>query len=146
MPFHFPMQKILDYRQQLEEEAKIQLSQAQTRVRQAEEHLEELRTLIVEAEQKAREKPALNAAEFWIAEQYMRGLKEDLSQGEMQLKMAYSLRDEAQKVLTLRAIDKNMLVKLKERQTLAWNHAEKLKEQHFNDEIATIRYQKAPAG
>ena len=146
MPFHFPMQKILDYRQQLEEEAKIKLSQAQTRVHEAEVHLEELQTLIIQAEQKAREKPALNAAEFWIAEQYMRGLKEDLANSEMQLKLAYSVRDEAQKVLTLRAIDKNMLVKLKERQTLAWNHAEKLKEQHFNDEIATIRYQKSPVG
>ncbi len=146
MPFHFPMQKILDYRQQLEEEAKIKLSQAETRVREAERHLEELKTLIAEAEKKAREKPALNAAEYWIAEQYMRGLTGDLASGEMQLKMALSLRQEAQKVLTLRAIDKNMLVKLKERQTLAWNHAEKLKEQHFNDEIATIRFQKTAIG
>ena len=146
MSFHFAMQKVLDYRQQLEEEAKIKLSQAQTRVREAETRVTELRELIDEAERKAREKPVLNAAEFWIGQQYMRGLSEDLASSETQLKMAYSLRDEAQKVLTLRAIDKNMLVKLKERQKQSWDHAEKLKEQHFNDEIATIRHQKTSIG
>lgn len=80
-----------------------------------------------------------------VSDQYQRGLQDDLTQANLQLKVAQELRNEAQKLLNLRVVDKKMLVKLKERQKAAWLHEEKLKEQHFNDEIATIRYKKAPA-
>ncbi|MBO4368945.1 MAG: flagellar export protein FliJ [Desulfovibrio sp.] len=145
MPFHFRMQKILDYREQLEEEARIRLGQAQARVNSQKERCRSLEEQIQNAEQKNRDNPAMNAADFWITEQYMRGLSEDLKQAQHEYKMALALRDEAQKLLTTRAIDKKMLAKLKERQQSVWNHEEKQKEQHFNDEIATIRYNKAPA-
>ncbi|MCR4666456.1 MAG: flagellar export protein FliJ [Desulfovibrio sp.] len=145
MSFKFRMQKILDYREQLEEEARIRLAQAQTRVATAEERLHELLVLIQEAQEKTTGEHLLNPAECWINEQYLRGLKEDQKQAEHEHSMALALKSEAQKLLTARAIDKRMLVKLKERQQAVWTHEEKMKEQHFNDEIATIRYKKAPA-
>lgn len=144
MPFRFSMQKILDYREQLEEDAKIKVSQARVKKELCDKRNKELTLAIDTAEETRRKKPTMNAAEFWIAEQYLRGLKEDLRINIMECKMAATVLEEAQKVLTLRAIDKKMLVKLKERQQLAWNREEQIKEQHFNDEIATIRYKKAP--
>ena len=140
------MQKILDYREQLEEEAKIQFSEAKRRFDLAQMAFDEVRSALELAKNKARDNPLMSSAEFWINDQYIRGLQEDLTAADMQLKIARQLQTEAQKILTIRAIDKKMLVKLKERQKAAWSHEEKLKEQHFNDEIATIRYKKAPAG
>ncbi len=145
MPFKFSMQKILDYREQLEEDAKIRFSQAQTRVNQAQDAYHSIEDSLRSAEQKARENPLMSASDFWVTDQYIKGLRSDLSSAEMQLKMALEVRAEAQKLLTMRAVDKKMLVKLKERQQAAFSHEEKLQEQHFNDEIATIRYKKAPA-
>lgn len=145
MAFTFRMQKILDYREQLEEDAKLQVAQAQARKDAAEKKRQEILDLLELAEQKRLENPTMNAAEFWIQDLYTRGLQDDLKANTFECKMAATLLEEAKKVLTLRAIDKKMLVKLKERQQSAWNREEKIKEQHFNDEIATIRYKKAPA-
>ncbi len=144
MPFRFSLQKILDYREQLEEDAKIKVSRAQEKKEACDRRNKELNLAINTAEETRRKQPTMNAAEFWIADQYMRGLKEDLRVSDMECKMAATILEEAQKVLIMRAIDKKMLVKLKERQMLAWNREEQTKEQHFNDEIATIRYKKAP--
>lgn len=144
MPFRFSMQKILDYREQLEEDAKIKVSQAQAQKEACDKRNKELVLAIDNAEETRRKQPTMNAAEFWIADQYLRGLKEDLRINTMECTMAKTVLEEAQKVLTLRAIDKKMLVKLKERQLSAWKREEQTKEQHFNDEIATIRYKKAP--
>ncbi|MBQ7608936.1 MAG: flagellar export protein FliJ [Desulfovibrionaceae bacterium] len=144
MPFRFSMQKILDYREQLEEDAKIKVSQAQAQKEACDKRNKELVLAIDTAEETRRKQPTMSAAEFWIADQYLRGLKEDLRINTMECTMAKTVLEEAQKVLTLRAIDKKMLVKLKERQLSAWKREEQTKEQHFNDEIATIRYKKAP--
>ncbi|MBQ9536324.1 MAG: flagellar export protein FliJ [Desulfovibrionaceae bacterium] len=145
MSFQFRMQKILDYREQLEEEAKISFANAKARVDQAQSHVTTIQDKLEEAVQKSQANPLMSAAEFWVNDNYIRGLQDDLEAALMQLKIAEEVRKEAQKLLTLRAIDKKMLVKLKERQHATWIHEEKLKEQHFNDEIATIRYKKAPA-
>lgn len=145
MSFQFKMQKILDYREQLEEEAKIRLAQAQERLEQAQKKYTEIDLAKQNAIAQAQKNPLMSAAEFWVSDQYIRGLEEDLKAAHLQLELARELRTEAQKLLTMRAVDKKMLVKLKERQKAIWTHDEKLKEQHFNDEIATIRYKKAPA-
>ncbi|MBQ7738057.1 MAG: flagellar export protein FliJ [Desulfovibrionaceae bacterium] len=146
MPFNFKMQKILDYREQLEEEAKVRFADAQHRYEIAQQALDDIKTALELAQKKVQDNPLMSSAEFWINDQYIRGLEDDLTAANMQLKIALQLKVEAQKILTIRAVDKKMLVKLKERQKAAWSHEEKLKEQHFNDEIATIRYKKAPAG
>ena len=52
--------------------------------------------------------------------------------------------EEARNLLAARAIDKKLLEKLKERQKHYHAREEQLKEQRFNDEIATLRY-KAPS-
>ena len=145
MSFHFSMQKVLEYREQLEEEAKIRLAQAQTKVLEAEEKVAHVEAALNDAQAEARAHPPQNAAEFWLTDQYQRGLKDDLTEAKAALRLAEEVRKEAQKLLTMRSVDKKMLVKLKERQLAAWKQSEKLKEQHFNDEIATIRYKKAPA-
>ncbi|MBQ7457337.1 MAG: flagellar export protein FliJ [Desulfovibrio sp.] len=146
MPFTFRMQKILDYREQLEEEAKIQVAQAQAKLKAANDHRAQTEQAIATANQQRQENPTMSAQEFWVAEQYMRGLNDDLRQSIVEQTMAEGILAEAKKLLAIRAIDKKMLIKLKERQHAAWIRDEKTKEQHVNDEIATIRYKKAPAG
>ena len=140
MAFRFRMQKILDYREQLEEEAKVRLADAEQRHEAARRHHEEVLAQLTQAREQAQREPGKNAAEFWINEQYMKGLQKDLDNSVIQLQMTKEILEEARRILAERAVDKKMLARLKERQRAAWNHDEMLKEQHFNDEIATIRY------
>lgn len=140
MPFHFKMQKVLDYREQLEEEAKVRLAQAIQRHDAARETLERFREELARAERKRADSPLMDAAACWLMEQYIKGLAGDVSNAAMQERMTAQMVEEARKLLAARAIDKKLLAKLRERQKTAWAREELLKEQHFNDEIATIRY------
>ena len=139
MPFRFKMQKVLDYRAQLEEEAKVRLADAEHRLRVSEERLAAIRDELAAAEEKARG-GLLESAERWLHDQYLKGLHSDMSQAELQLRLQRQMAEEARALLAARAMDRKVLEKLKERQKAQYQHAERLEEQHFNDEISTLRY------
>lgn len=143
MPFRFRMQKVLDYRAQLEEEARVRLADAERRLRESRERLDAVLGELARAEEKARG-GLLQSGERWLHEQYLRGLSNDRAQAELQCRMLAQLAEEARALLAARAMERKLLEKLKERQKIQYLHAERLQEQHFNDEISTLRY-KAPA-
>ena len=140
MPFRFKMQKVLDYRAQLEEEAKVRLADAEHKLRQAQERLDAILAEVAAAEEKSRSAGLLNSGERWLHEQYLKGLHGDVKQAELQLRMQKELAEEARKYLAERAMERKLLEKLKERQKAQYLHAERQQEQHFNDEISTLRY------
>lgn len=144
MPFRFKMQKVLDYREQLEEEAKVQLAAQQKRLREEQARLDSLRQELRDAEDRLCGAAFMQAGERWLLEQYVKGLRADTAAAAMQVRMLEQLVEEARKLLAARAIDKKLLEKLKERQKQYYAREEQLKEQRFNDETATLRY-KAPA-
>ena len=143
MPFHFKMQKVLDYREQLEEEAKVNLAIQQARLAEARERLEQIRHELRQAEDALMSAPLMGAPERWLREQYTKGLHADAAHEALQVRMLEQLAEEARQLLAARAIDKKLLEKLKERQKQHYVREEQLKEQRINDETATLRY-KAP--
>ncbi|MDR2743739.1 MAG: flagellar export protein FliJ [Desulfovibrio sp.] len=144
MTFRFNMQRVLDYRAQLEEEAKVRLAEAQRCQREAAQRLDALGTALREARDKARDTMMEGAAERWLHEGYVKGLSSDASAASLQLQMAGKMVDEARKSLAGRAIDKKILDKLKARKKHQHMREELMREQHTNDETATLRF-KAPS-
>ena len=144
MPFHFKMQKVLDYREQLEEEAKVDLAHKQKLLEEARELFERLKAELRQSEDHLFESALGPQQERWLLEQYVKGLKGDVAQAALQARMQEQLVDEARKLLAARAIERKLLDKLKERQKQQYLREEQLKEQRVNDETATLRY-KAPA-
>lgn len=142
MPFRFNMQKVLDYREQLEEEAKVRLAKAEHDLQMSEDKLACLRKDYQE-EQNACAGKLMSNSERWLHDQYIKGIRQDIEETAMQTRMFRQIAEEARKHLAQRAIDKKLLEKLKERKKQQYQHAELKQEQYFNDEIATIRY-KAP--
>ena len=140
MAFRFKLQKVLDYREQLEEEAKVRLAEASMRHDAALRALEEARTALEAEQRKQAENPLMGAAERWVSDQYVKGLTGDVQTAAMQERMTGQMQEEARKLLAARALDRQMLDKLKERQKRNYQHEERQKEQQFNDEIATIRF------
>ena len=144
MPFHFKMQKVLDYREQLEEEAKVDLALKQRLLEDARALFERLKTELRQSEDRLFQAALTPQGERWLMEQYIKGLKGDVANAAMQTRMHEQLVDEARKMLAARAIERKLLEKLKERQNQQYLREEQLKEQRVNDETATLRY-KAPA-
>lgn len=144
MPFRFKMQKVLDYREQLEEEAKVRLATAQCRHQEAQERLEQLQVELRHAQDRLCDDAMMDSAERWLQEQYVKGLRSDVNAASLQARMLAQMVEEARNLLAARAMDRKLLDKLRERQKQYYAREEQLKEQRFNDEIATLRY-KAPS-
>ncbi|MDR1777306.1 MAG: flagellar export protein FliJ [Desulfovibrio sp.] len=140
MAFRFNMQRVLDYREQLEEEAKVRLARALQAQLEAKQRLESLEAQLREARKTARETLLRDAAERWLHEGYVKGLSGDVKAAALQVQMTGAMVDEARKLLTERSIDKKILDKLKVRKRDQYRHDERMREQHANDETATLRY------
>ena len=140
MPCRFKMQTVLDYREHLEEDAKVRLATAQRRHQKAQERLEQLQAELRRSQDHLCDGAMMDAAERWLLEQYVKGLRGDVAAAALQARMLAQMVEEARNLLAARAIAKKLLDKLKDRQKQYYARAEQLKEQRFNDEIATLRY------
>ncbi len=138
MAFKFKMQKILDYRAQLEEEAKVKLADAQAKLKQCQERLEALLGQLAEAETKRS--AAIDPAEYWLHDQYVKGVHADQKELSLQHNMLAQMVEEARRYLSECAINRKVLEKLKEHHKIQYFKAEQKQELNFNDEIATIRH------
>ena len=143
MPFRFSLQKVLDYREQLEEEAKNRFALVQRQYREAKAQLAALSSELETQEARLYGQVIDNAGERWLLESFIKGLRADIEATTARVQNLRATRDEMRRVLAARSMDKKLLEKLKERKYRQYLLDERLKEQRFNDEIATLRY-KAP--
>ena len=140
MAFRFSLQKVLDYREQLEEEAKNRFALVQRQYREAREQLAALSSELKTQEERLYGQVVDNAGERWLLESFIRGLRADVESSTARVSNLQMMRDEMRKVLAARSMDRKLLEKLKERKRRQYLLDERLKEQRFNDEIATLRY------
>lgn len=143
MPFRFSLQKVLDYREQLEEEAKNRFALVQRQYREARTRLASLSKELQTQEERLYGQVIDNAGERWLLESFIKGLRADVETTTARVKNLRVTRDEMRRILAARSMDRKLLEKLKERKYRQYLLDERLKEQRFNDEIATLRY-KAP--
>lgn len=141
MAFKFRLEKVLEYRKQLEKQA----MQAMAEARRAEEYEKE-RLARLEAEFAAQRAnlhaKVADAGERWLISSYMNALGGDIFGSKERLAIIAEEIVRRQADLVAKAQDRQLLDKLKDRQALRHAHEEKLKEQRDNDETATIRYKK----
>ena len=143
MAFRFKLQKVLEYREQLEEQAKVALARAQQLHIEEERRSEALKTLLAEQETRLYSNALLPAGERWLLEHFIRGVREDLQSSLMRLRTLACMVAEALKTLRERARDKKVLEKLKARQRERHELEERSKEQRSYDETATLRFKAA---
>ena len=144
VPFRFSMQKVLEYREQLEEEARVQLARHEQSLRRTREAQARCEAALRTAEASLCDPACMDTAERWLQEQYAKGLRRDAADLARQARLQESLVEEARQVLAARAVDKKLLEKLRQRRQQQYAREEYLKEQRVNDETATLRY-KAPS-
>lgn len=143
MPFQFSLQKVLEYRERLEEEARGAFSAAQSAVNAAADELNRLYAARNEAQTRLCD-PSLENGERWLTEAYLRGLRTDTASCEERLAELRRVAEERRAALVRCAVDRGLLDKLKERRLRSYRKEEALKEQKQYDEIATMRRAASP--
>jgi len=138
-PFVFRLEKVLEYRRQLEDQARMALAQAQARHDAQEAVLEDLRQRQAEHVAKGFGDHATQA-DIWLFLRYREALDQDISAAAIELQRLALILHNCRQEAVLRSREKKLLEKLKDRQARKHHVAENLSEQKEFDEMATLRY------
>ncbi len=140
-PHIFRLQKVLDYRQQLEDQARLALAQAKAR-----HEAQERAVADVEARLAAHVAKGFGdtptQADIWLWNQYREALTMDLAAARAELARLALILQNCRQEAVLRSREKKLLEKLKDRQAKKHHVAENLAEQKEYDEMATLRHKR----
>lgn len=141
--FHFSLQQVLDYRGQLKEQAQVELARAQGELLREQRHAETLQTQLEEQEHILRTTALGDPGERWLRENFIRGVRSDLSTTLLRVRNLNIRTEEARRQVALRSKEQKILEKLKEKQAARHAFNEQMQEQRTYDETAALRF-KAP--
>lgn len=139
-PFRFSLQKVLEYREQLEEQAKLAFSRALSEHDLQAEVVARLKEAMARHEARWFAEP-MSAADIWLWRMYRQRLNEDIKDAEAELARLRRVMDERRNDLVEKSKDRKLLERLKSNQAMEHYRQENLKEQREFDEMATLRYQ-----
>ena len=143
-PFRFSLQKVLEYRTQLEDQAKLALAKAEHALARQVALVLSLEGALEQHLEASSRRVSANAAEMWLSRNYAKRLADDLEEARAARTHLEQAARECRAELIERAKERKLLEKLKEKQADRHARNEEHKEQAQFDEMATLRYQ-APA-
>lgn len=139
-PYHFKLDKVLDYREQLEEQAKGAVALAKAARDAKAEELAAIEARL--AEHLAGEAGSRKSAnDMWLWRQYKEALQQDISIAKVALNGLELKLQRCRTEAVERSKEKKLLEKLKQTQAKKHHDQENAREEKENDEIATIRYE-----
>lgn len=138
-PFVFRLEKVLEYRRQLEDQARMALAQAQAQHDVQKQILLDLSTRLTAHMERGFGKRATQA-DIWLWSQYREALGKDLAAAKAELEQLASILQTRRQEAVLRSREKKLLEKLKDRQAKKYHEQENQREQKEYDEMATIRH------
>jgi flagellar FliJ protein len=140
-PFKFRLEKVLEYRRQLEEQAKMELAKIlrerdllRARVKDLELRNDELDARMTEAK-------SMTSAELWLWRTYKERLTGELEEARFAVSRIEIEVARCRRQAVERAKERKLLEKLKSTQAVKYAREQNLREQKEFDEMATIRYQ-----
>lgn len=138
--FKFSLEKVLNYREQLENEAKARLGSLQEKSRALKEHYRNLKEDEQIQENKLCNTPFSENGQRWLLDNYIKALRQDMLQTQKDIASVDEEIEQAKKELAEKAKDRKIMEKLKEKHFENFKKEEQLKEQRNLDEIASIRF------
>jgi flagellar protein FliJ len=139
--FRFNLQRVLEYREQLEEQAKLALAGALRAVKEQKGRIDALVEAVKENEQAILKKKTVTPAEMWLYRTYKERLLQDVAQARNRLEALKQELNKRRTEAVARSKERKLLEKLKSNQAVNYAREESLKEQNGFDEMATIRYE-----
>lgn len=144
MALSFKLQKVLDYRSQLEEQAMQALASAKKALEREKENEASLWKELRANKLKLVDSADMLSAERWLVQNYVMATELDIKRSRDLQAMHSKEVSRCQVNLIERSKDRQLLDKLKEKQLKKQLSEQKSSEQRENDETATIRYKKNP--
>ncbi len=138
--FRFGLEKILDYRVQLEEQAKMELAKALTVHVAREKAVTGLKAAMAKHMTALEAKKDLTVADIWLWRAYGKRLEQDMATAVVALRQAAEEVSRRRAVVLARSTERKLLEKLKAKQAARHAREEGLREQKQNDEMAVVRY------
>lgn len=139
-PFHFKLDKVLDFRRQREEQAMLVLAEAQRRYRDQAARLDGLRRRLARAEAEFFGRDEYTPADMWLWRTYKQAADLDIKAAEAELQRLAKELQKARTEVIARAKDRKLLEKLKENQAKRYDQETRLAEQKEFDESSTLRF------
>lgn len=139
-PFRFKLDKVLDYREQLEEQAKAALARAKAAYDAQADVVANLEARM-EAHMQKEQESRKSTNDMWLWRQYKDALGQDISVARVELNSLELKLQRSRTEAVERSRDKKLLEKLKQTQAKKHHDEESAREEKENDEMATIRYE-----
>ncbi len=139
-PFVFRLEKVLEYRRQLEDQARMALAQAQANHQAQEAVVLDIETRLAAHVDKGFG-PKATQPDIWLWMQYRQALERDLTAAKTELQRLALILQNCRQQAVLRSREKKLLEKLKDRQARKHHVAENLAEQKEFDEMSTLRHE-----
>ena len=140
--FQFRLQRILDYREQIEEQAKMRLakilsliSQKKEQINQYEQEFEQISKMISMGN--------LSENSLWLYKESEKNILLSIDQLKKELKDLSQKAEILRQDLILKTIERKKLEKLKQKDHERFIYEEQKREQKEIDEISTLRYEKS---
>jgi len=137
--FVFRLQKVLDYRSQLADQARMALARAKAAHDAQKKALEDVEAMLA-AHLAQGFGDAATQAEIWLWMRYREALERDVAAAVLELERLASILQTRRQEAVLRSREKKLLEKLKDRQARKHHVAANLEEQKEYDEMSTLRY------
>jgi len=138
-PFTFRLEKVLEYRLQLEDQARMALAKAQAAHDGQKQILAGITMTLTAHMERGFGKNATQA-DIWLWMKYREALEKDQATAKAELERLAQVLQTCRQEAVLRSRERKLLEKLKDRQAKKHHAEENLKEQKEFDEMATIRY------
>ncbi len=139
--FQFSLQRVLEYREQLEDQARLAMSRAQQAYEIQQQEVAKLQTDLGRTHADLRNLKNPTVDEMWLYREYKERLLQDLAE-------ATSRLEELAREVTLRRTEliecskeRKLLEKLKQTQAQDFAREQQSREQKTFDETATLRHQ-----
>lgn len=139
-PFHFKLEKILEYRRQLEDQAKLALSIARRQLAEQNQRLEALQKDLAACLLEMSSARQMTQAELWLWTGWRKRLELDKTQAQAKLLELRQLAEQRRLELVSKAKERKLLEKLRAKQAEKHGQEEQRKEQKEFDETGTLRH------
>lgn len=144
-PFSFKLEKILAYRRQAEDQAKLALAQARRDLEQELDRGERLTKALVDCAAQRAGAKRMTQADIWLWNGYEQRLLLDKRESDAKVENLRTQAETKRRELVAKAMERKLLEKLRARQAARYEQDAQRKEQNEFDETATLRHGRAPA-
>ena len=143
-PFSFKLEKILEYRRQLEDQAKLALSLTRQQITEQNLRVEALHKDLEACLVELSAIKQMTQPELWLWSGWRKRLELDKTQAQAKLVELQKLAETRRLELVTKAKDRKLLEKLRAKQAEKHGQEEQRKEQKEFDETGTLRHGRTP--